>query len=92
MLELNKIYNENCLETLSRMPDGFVGYFIFSPPYNMGNTTGGGLRQYSVGRGGSYGKWRGCDQTQARFFAVQAKVKIQEERFGAFFVVGVMER
>ena len=34
-MELNKIYNENCLETLSRMPDGFVDLVVTSPPYNM---------------------------------------------------------
>ena len=35
MLEDNKIYNEDCLETLSRMPDNFVDLVITSPPYNM---------------------------------------------------------
>lgn len=34
-MELNKIYNENCLDTLSRMPDGFVDLVLTSPPYNM---------------------------------------------------------
>lgn len=34
MIELRKIYNENCLETLSRMPDGFIDITITSPPYD----------------------------------------------------------
>jgi site-specific DNA-methyltransferase (adenine-specific) len=34
-MELNKIYNESNLETMSRMPDGFVDLTITSPPYNM---------------------------------------------------------
>lgn len=34
-LETNKIYNENCLETLKRMPDKFVDLIVTSPPYNM---------------------------------------------------------
>ncbi len=33
MIELNKIYNENCLETMRKMPDGFVDCVITSPPY-----------------------------------------------------------
>ncbi len=33
---INKIYNEDCLETMSRMPDDFVDISITSPPYNVG--------------------------------------------------------
>ncbi len=34
-VKLNKIYNEDCLKTLSRIPDDFVSLVITSPPYNM---------------------------------------------------------
>ena len=34
-IELNKIYNESCLETLKRIPDNFIDLVITSPPYNM---------------------------------------------------------
>jgi len=34
-VEINKIYNENCLDTMRRMPDNFVDLTITSPPYNM---------------------------------------------------------
>lgn len=34
-MEINKIYNECCLNTLSRMPDKFVDLVVTSPPYNM---------------------------------------------------------
>ena len=33
-LELNKIYNEDCLETMKRMPDNFVDMTLTSPPYD----------------------------------------------------------
>jgi len=33
MIELNKIYNEPCLETLRKMPDNFLDCVISSPPY-----------------------------------------------------------
>ncbi len=33
-MELNKIYNENCLETLARMPDGSIDLTVTSPPYD----------------------------------------------------------
>lgn len=39
-MELNKIYNENCLDTMARMPDGFVDLVVTSPPYD-------GLRKYN---------------------------------------------
>jgi len=33
-MEINKIYNENCLDTMARMPDGFVDLSVTSPPYD----------------------------------------------------------
>lgn len=39
-MELNKIYNENCLDTMARMPDGYVDLTVTSPPYD-------GLRKYN---------------------------------------------
>jgi DNA modification methylase len=33
-VELNKIYNENCLDTMSRMNDSFVDLTLTSPPYD----------------------------------------------------------
>ncbi len=35
MIEINKIYNENCLDTLSRIDDNSIDLVITSPPYNM---------------------------------------------------------
>ncbi len=34
-LEINKIYKEECLKTMAKMPDDFVDLVITSPPYNM---------------------------------------------------------
>jgi len=34
MIELNKCYNEDCLETMKRMPDNFVDLTVTSPPYD----------------------------------------------------------
>ncbi len=33
-MELHKIYNEDCLTTMSGMPDNFVEFIITSPPYD----------------------------------------------------------
>jgi site-specific DNA-methyltransferase (adenine-specific)/modification methylase len=32
---LDQIFNESCIETMKRIPDGFVDVVITSPPYNM---------------------------------------------------------
>lgn len=37
-LEINKIYNESNLDTMSRMSDNFVDIIITSPPYNIGKS------------------------------------------------------
>ena len=35
-IEVNKIYNENCLDTMAKMPDNFIDLVVTSPPYNLG--------------------------------------------------------
>src|SRR5574343_463064 len=40
-MEVNKIYNENCLETMARMPDGFIDLTVTSPPYDNLRTYNG---------------------------------------------------
>lgn len=35
-MELNTIYNEDCLETMKRMPDNFVDLVLTDPPYGIG--------------------------------------------------------
>ena len=39
-VELNKVYNENCLDTMAKMPNNFVDMTITSPPYDN-------IRKYS---------------------------------------------
>ena len=34
MIELNKTYNKNCLDTMKEMPDDFVDMTLTSPPYD----------------------------------------------------------
>jgi DNA modification methylase len=33
-MKINKIYNESCLDTMSRMPDNFIDLTVTSPPYD----------------------------------------------------------
>jgi DNA modification methylase len=33
-MEINKIYNENCLDTMARMPNSFIDLTVTSPPYD----------------------------------------------------------
>lgn len=33
-MEINKIYNENCLDVMERMSDCFVDLTVTSPPYD----------------------------------------------------------
>ena len=35
MIELNKVYNEDCLETMKRMPDKSIDLVLTDPPYGM---------------------------------------------------------
>jgi site-specific DNA-methyltransferase (adenine-specific) len=46
-MEINKIYNENCLDTMKRMPNNFLDATITSPPYDN-------LRAYKDGIGNEW--------------------------------------
>ena len=40
-METNKCYNENCLDTMAKMPDNFVDLTVTSPPYDNLRTYNG---------------------------------------------------
>jgi len=40
MIELNRIYNENCLETMARMGDNSIDFIFTDPPYGHNNNNG----------------------------------------------------
>ena len=52
-MEINHIYNENCLDTMARMPDGFIDLTVTSPPYNKAGLEG------FIRTGHSNGTWQG---------------------------------
>ncbi len=49
---LNKVHCDDCIKLMNQMPVGSVDLIVTSPPYNIRNSTGGGLRN------GSGGKWK----------------------------------
>ena len=48
---INKIITGDALKVMRRIPDESVGLVVTSPPYNLKNSTGNGMKD---GRGG---KW-----------------------------------
>ena len=40
-MKINRIYNENCIETLARMPECFIDLTVTSPPYDNLRTYNG---------------------------------------------------
>ncbi len=51
---LNKIVCGDCLNVMRQIPDKSVNLVVTSPPYNLKNSTGNGMKD---GRGG---KWSGA--------------------------------
>ncbi len=48
-MQINKVYNESCLDTMTRMEDGFIDLTVTSPPYDN-------LRKYKNGVGDEWGE------------------------------------
>ena len=50
---LNEILCDDCLPAMRRMPDASVNLVVTSPPYNLLNSSGNGMKN------GNGGKWAG---------------------------------
>ncbi len=48
---LGKVHHGDCIDLMNQMPSGSVDIIVTSPPYNIKNSTGNGLKN------GSGGKW-----------------------------------
>jgi len=48
---LNKVHPGDCVELMDKMPAESIGLIVTSPPYNLRNSTGNGMKN------GSGGKW-----------------------------------
>ena len=48
---LGKVHQGDCIDLMNQMPEASVDLIVTSPPYNIKNSTGNGLRN------GSGGKW-----------------------------------
>jgi site-specific DNA-methyltransferase (adenine-specific) len=70
-IEINKIYCESNLETMSKMPDNFVDVIITSPPYNIGKNRLNGANDSK-----SYDKYE--DNLSKEDYFNQTKIWIDE--------------
>ncbi len=50
---LNKVHHGDCLTLMAKLPPSCVGLIVTSPPYNLRNSSGNGLKD---GRGGKWPK------------------------------------
>ncbi|GHV84154.1 hypothetical protein AGMMS50212_14940 [Spirochaetia bacterium] len=55
MLEFNKIIQGDCLEVMRTLPDACIDLVVTSPPYNLKNSTGNGMKANT-----RCGKWAGA--------------------------------
>lgn len=43
---INKIINADCMEVLKKLPEKSIDLVVTSPPYNLKNSTGNGMKTY----------------------------------------------
>jgi len=63
MIEIDQIYNEDCLEGMKRIPDGTVDCIITDIPYNEVNRSDNGLRNLDK-KGADIGQFDANDLTR----------------------------
>lgn len=51
---INQIHQGECIEVMEQMPEKSIDLIVTSPPYNLRNSTGGGMRNNGGGR------WKNC--------------------------------
>jgi len=92
----NTVYNEDCLLTMSRMPDGFVDHIITSPPYNVGKRVScgknnaiyiGDENMYSEG----YGDELNAEQYEEWLFQVIREC-IRVTKYHVFFNIQMLSK
>lgn len=47
-MEVNKIFNENCLKTMAQMPNDYLDLTVTSPPYNLGSKHHTGNKKFEA--------------------------------------------
>lgn len=60
MYDLNTIQTGDALDFLKGLHPNSVPMFFFSPPYNLGTTSSGGMAQYAKNSGNRKGMWKGA--------------------------------
>ena len=55
MVELNKIYNMDCLEYLKKIPDNFVDLIVTDPPYNVSQKNNIKYKKFNIVK--NFGDW-----------------------------------
>jgi len=58
---INKIHRGDCVEVMGQMPEKSIDVIVTSPPYNIRNSTGGGMRNNGGGRWKNCGLLKGYD-------------------------------
>jgi len=51
-MEINKIYNKDCIEGMKEIPDKFIDLVLTDPPYGLFGTTIGGKKPFGTTIGG----------------------------------------
>lgn len=86
MLELNKLYNEDCEITMSKIKDGYINCIITSPPYNLG----GDFHTFVAGKRITYGDYNKYKDKLTEEFYQNWQVNILNECYRILENNGVM--
>jgi site-specific DNA-methyltransferase (adenine-specific) len=66
VVRLNTIYNEDCLETMKRMPDNFVDLILTDPPYGIGEARKNHVSRGKLAAAKDYGESDWDDQIPSK--------------------------
>ncbi len=80
-MDINKIYNENCLDTMARMNDDFIDLTVTSPPYDNLRTYNGYSFDFDIDL--SYGSLRDTEGFEFSKKNVKSSSKYYSGHYGS---------
>ena len=92
MIQTNKIYNEDCLEFMKKLPDNYFDLIITDPPYGINIASNGVIGGDNLGKAKDYGlcEWDKSIPSK-EYFDEMKRISKNQVIFGGNYMIKFLE-